>query len=84
MPCSSGASQSVVVCVGKDLLVSKTVTATFDRTYNWLIDKAVRGDKVRNVPAGTTPSFTYDVTVSPNGFVDSNFAMSGTIQPRIV
>ena len=34
-------SQTVTVCVGKDLTVTKTATASLDRTYNWLIDTNV-------------------------------------------
>src|SRR5207244_10416092 len=35
------ASQSVTVCVGKDLAVRKDATPAFRRTYNWTISKAV-------------------------------------------
>ncbi len=33
------ADETVEVCVGKDLTVSKTAAGAFDRTYLWKIDK---------------------------------------------
>ena len=72
------ASEDVTVCVGADLTVAKTVTASYDRTYQWLIDKSAKG------PASTTttaPTLTlpYSVTVTPNGFIDSGWVMTGEI-----
>ncbi len=69
---------TVTVCVGQDLTVEKTATASYDRTYHWLIDKAV--DKTRvDIAAGGTATFNYDVTVTPDGFTDSGWTLAGTI-----
>ena len=40
-PGTTGSDETVTVCVGKDLTVSKTAAGTFDRTYLWSIDKNV-------------------------------------------
>jgi hypothetical protein len=72
------ASQSVTVCVGADLTVSKTANATLTRTYKWLIDKSVDQTQI-NIASGGTATFNYGVKVTPDGYVDSSWALSGTI-----
>jgi len=67
-------SQTVKVCVGADLTVSKTATPSFTRTYNWSIAKSV--DKTLLDPGGTA---TYAVTVTETGFQDSAWQVTGNI-----
>ncbi len=62
----------------KPLTVDKTVTATYDRTYLWTIAKDVGQTSVTTTPGGNA-IFHYTVTATPNGFQDSNWAMTGTI-----
>jgi len=71
--------QDVEVCVGVDLAVSKDATASFGRTYDWTIDKAVDKTLVE-IAAGGSALFNYTVTVTPNGYTDSMWALSGTIR----
>ena len=54
-------SQTVTICVGKDLTVEKTAAGTYDRLYKWLIDKSVDDtrieiDLVKLAAAGTRVS----------------------------
>jgi hypothetical protein len=74
---TGSASQTVKVCVGADLTVTKTATPTFTRTYNWNISKAVDKTLVKQV--GGTATFNYTVVAAQTGFVDSAWAVSGTI-----
>jgi hypothetical protein len=67
-------SQTVTVCVGTDLTVSKTATPAFTRTYKWKIDKAA--DKSLAVPGGTV---NYTVTATETGFTDRGWKVTGTI-----
>ncbi len=76
-PTTGSASQSVKVCVGKDLTVIKTAIPTFTRTYTWNISKAVDKTTVKQV--GGSATFTYTVIASQTGFVDSAWAVNGTI-----
>ncbi|MCO1339087.1 hypothetical protein BJH93_09325 [Kocuria polaris] len=68
------------LCVGADLVVEKNVIHSFDRTYLWDIEKRVLGEQ----PFAADPetgdvTVEYEVTVSPNSFQDSGWAMSGEI-----
>ncbi len=74
---TDSASQPVSVCVGADLTVSKTATASFDRTYTWNIDKSV--DRTRVEQASGSVVFKYTVQVSQTGFSDGNQRVSGKI-----
>jgi hypothetical protein len=67
-------------CQGaQDLTVSKTATPSFDRSYSWNITKDV--DKTHaDVTPGSTATFNYTVGVSHGSAVDSNFAVTGTIE----
>ncbi len=71
---TGSASQTVKVCVGEDLTVSKTATPSFTRTYNWDIKKSV--DKTLLDAGGTA---TYTVSVTETGFTDSGWKVAGTI-----
>jgi hypothetical protein len=69
--------QSVKVCVGVDLTVSKTTKPGYTRTYNWHITKNVDKTLVKQV--GGTATFTYTVVASETGFTDSSWQVTGTI-----
>ena len=72
------AKKTVTVCVGKDLTIAKTATASLDRTYKWLIDKSVDKTLI-NIADGGIATFNYDVTVTPDGYTDSGYTLGGTI-----
>ncbi|MFC5132295.1 VWA domain-containing protein [Paeniglutamicibacter kerguelensis] len=62
-----------------DLVVSKTVDASFDRDYNWTINKSVDpSQKTVNSATGNV-EFNYGVEVSAGKPADSNFKVSGSI-----
>ncbi len=61
-----------------DLTVTKTAQTSFVRDWDWDIDKVAEEDYLE-VPAGEDGTFTYDVTVTPEGPVDSGFTVAGTI-----
>ncbi len=75
---TGSASQTVTVCVGVDLTVSKTATPSFTRTYNWSIAKSVDKTLVEQVGGGTA-TFNYTVNVSETGFKDSDWQVTGKI-----
>jgi hypothetical protein len=70
-------SQTVKVCVGKDLTVSKTASPAYKRTYNWNITKAV--DKTLIEQVGGSAVFNYTVVASETGFTDSDWTVTGKI-----
>ncbi len=72
------ASAEITVCVGKDLTVSKTAALSYNRTYKWLIDKSVDDTRIE-IAEGGTATFNYSVLVTPDGYTDSGYALSGTI-----
>ena len=74
---TGSAGQTVRVCVGADLTVSKTATATFDRTYTWSINKSAYRTRVEQASGSVV--FNYAVQVSQTGFSDGNQQVSGTI-----
>lgn len=61
-----------------DLTVTKTATPSFDRTYEWSIEKLADEDAV-TVPGGATATVGYSVLVTPSAPIDSGFAVSGQI-----
>jgi hypothetical protein len=71
------ASQTVKVCVGADLTVSKTANPSFDRTYQWNITKAVDKTTVKQV--GGTVTANYTVNASQAGFSDGNWQVQGKV-----
>ncbi len=68
--------QKVTVCVGKDLMVSKTAVPTFTRTWTWKITKDFSA--TYNLFGGGTVTHDYKVTVTPN-YTDSLWKVVGTI-----
>jgi hypothetical protein len=75
---TSTASQSVMVCVGADLQVSKTAATSFTRTYGWSIVKQVDNTKV-TIDPWASATFHYTVTMTHDTGTDSAFAVAGTI-----
>lgn len=71
---SASASQSVSVCVGADLKVSKTAGTSYTRTYGWSVTKLA--NRASFDPGGTA---TYTVSAGETGFTDSKFLVSGTV-----
>jgi len=72
------ASQSVQVCVGADLTVSKDASPSFTRTYKWGIGKSVDKTLIEQAGGGTA-SATYTVIVKETGFTDSGWQVNGNI-----
>jgi hypothetical protein len=72
------ASAQVMVCVGKDLTVDKTVLPAFMRTFNWNIAKGVTPGSAF-LQAGNQAPFTWAVDVTQLAFTDSAWTVSGTI-----
>ena len=70
--------QKVTVCVGRNLTVLKTASASKDRLYKWTIDKSV-DDTLIEIAEGGTAVFHYSVKVTPNGYTDSGWTLGGTI-----
>jgi hypothetical protein len=71
-------SASATLCVQQALQVSKTVTATYERTYLWSIAK--QSDKTSfEIAEGGSATAHYTVTVDPGSYVDGGWALSGTI-----
>jgi hypothetical protein len=75
---SQSASKTVNVCVGQDLVVTKTALTSEHRTYLWRIAKDV-DQTVRHVSAGGTATFGYAVTATPDGTTDSGWTLTGQI-----
>ena len=71
------ASQTVEVCRGADLTVSKDANPAFSRLYRWSINKAV--DKTKVTLLNGSATFNYTVTVTETGFTDSGWGVTGTI-----
>ncbi|MGN0062704.1 MAG: VWA domain-containing protein [Nocardioides sp.] len=61
-----------------DLTVTKTATPSYDRTYDWTIDKGV-DHAWEEVPDGGKARFSYTVDVTPSAPRDSGFAVKGAI-----
>ncbi|AQP45080.1 hypothetical protein RPIT_10000 [Tessaracoccus flavus] len=66
---------TVLVC---SPTVTKTVDATFDRTYHWSIDKSVDQTSVTIAEDGTAV-FAYTVEVAATGYTDHDFDLTGDI-----
>jgi len=72
------ASATATVCVEDELEVTKTVQASFGRSYDWLIDKSVDDTHVELTGDGDA-TFHYTVKATPDGWTDSGYTMGGTI-----
>jgi hypothetical protein len=78
------ADAKVTVCAEAALEIDKSVTATYERTYHWNLDKVARQLDDVEVTDGSTGTFDYTVEVTPQlpgqgGHDDHDFAMHGTI-----
>ena len=62
-----------------DLVVTKTATPTFTRTYTWDIDKSVAGTTTRTIADGASTQFDYTVAVTHDAGTNSAWAVSGNI-----
>ncbi len=71
---------TVEICIGQDLNIEKLVVSSFNRSYDWSIVKDALGEQPFTADP-ETGEFTaeYQVTVTPESYSDSDWAMSGTI-----
>ncbi len=58
--------------------VTMTAQPSLTRTWDWTIEKSVSTSSVTVAP-GETATVTYSVTVTPTGYTDSNWAVSGNV-----
>ncbi|HET6498691.1 MAG TPA: hypothetical protein VFH17_06555, partial [Coriobacteriia bacterium] len=77
--------------VYEELVVTKTAETSYVRTHNWLIDKWVETEKGDTIGEENTPKIwllegyaesecaTWYVDVDYDGYVDSDFAICGTV-----
>lgn len=68
----------VEFCYDAELDVSKTAVPSFDRTFDWTIDKSLVGSSAVTTSANTV-DFAYKVDVVKGAAVDSNFKVTGAI-----
>ncbi|GAA1147281.1 vWA domain-containing protein [Ornithinicoccus hortensis] len=73
------ADETVTVCVLADLAVDKEVEATFDRTYEWAVEKSVDETDVVVDPETGEATFGYTVEAIQVGYADSGHSLGGTI-----
>lgn len=74
---TDSAGQTVKLCEGADVTVTKTATPDFKRTYHWTISKDVDKTLVKQV--GGSATFNYTVKAAGTGFTDSDWAVAGKI-----
>ncbi len=63
----------------KDLTVTKTAVPSYDRDYDWTVDKSVDGSSSQDIADGQSATFDYSVLVTPSAPKDTGFAVAGTI-----
>jgi uncharacterized repeat protein (TIGR01451 family) len=68
----------VEFCYDLEVLVSKTAVPSYDRDYDWTIEKDV--DKSSVTTSGDNATFKYTVNVTKSGPKDSNFVVKGQIK----
>ena len=76
---ASSNTVTVTVCVGVDLTVGKTATASFTRAYRWKIAKTVAAPTTVTKAGGGTAAFNYTVTVTGDSYADSAWLVAGKI-----
>ncbi|MGM0386419.1 MAG: LPXTG cell wall anchor domain-containing protein [Actinomycetota bacterium] len=67
---------TILDCVGPT--IDKSVVPEFTRTYLWEIDKTVVDD-VTDLDPGEKAIFDYTITVTPDGYMDADLMLSGSI-----
>jgi len=65
-------------CYDLNVVVTKTANPTFTRTWSWTIDKSVT-PATWDLFKGDSGTSKYEVLVTKTGYVDSAWAVSGTI-----
>jgi hypothetical protein len=75
---ATGSDSASVDVYTYSLGVSKDAIASFDRTYLWDITKTAKPTSM-NLFVGQTGEINYEVTVSSNGYTDTNYHVAGTI-----
>lgn len=68
----------VSFCYDYNLDVEKTAETTYDREYQWGIQKSV-SPEAHSLFFGDSAAMTYTVAVTEEGYVDSGWAVSGSI-----
>ena len=76
---TGSAGQTVKLCVGADLKVSKTASPAFTRTYNWNIAKNVDKTLVEQIGGTATFNYEVDVTSGTPAYTDGGWQVTGTI-----
>ena len=76
---NESASQTVTLCVGADLTVSKTAVPSFTRTYDWDPLPTKEVDKTQVNQLGGNATFNYTVNAWQTGFTDSGWAVTGVV-----
>ena len=71
-------TETVTVCDQGGLVVTKVADASYDRTYEWDITKVADQDRV-DTAKGESQTVDYTVGVTPTGFVDSGWEMTGSV-----
>ncbi len=74
----ASASETVTVCVEKPLAVSKIVDASYDRDYDWKVEKEADKTSFKVDGEGNAVA-KYTVTATQNSHTDSNWALGGKI-----
>ncbi|MDF1562791.1 MAG: hypothetical protein P1V51_07095 [Deltaproteobacteria bacterium] len=74
----AAAISHISVCFDYEVNAAKTAETSFTRTYEWAIAKSV-SPAAWSLFAGDAASSDYLVEVLKTGFVDSDFAVAGTI-----
>ncbi len=73
----STGTNEFVVCIVSPLVISKTATTTFTRTWTWGVNKTADNTSL-TLASGEQFTVNYGVTASANS-ADSNWAVGGTI-----
>lgn len=80
--CGGGTQQCglshMLFCVDYELTVSKTALATYDRRYEWTIDKSV-SPELLNLFQGDSADVNYTVTLTRSAPIDYNAKIAGTV-----